>query len=99
MRQQLTEWKQRSQHLLTEGGAKLAELDTLLSDAEQFMWGSTDVELVQQLLEGLRDAKSWVSKVNSFSRSKPTVNSLRPVLQRNPVPCSMPAYLKLAEAY
>lgn len=78
---------------------QVSELDALLLESEQFLWGSTQTDQVQALAEQLAGAKAWVSRVYAFSKSKPTLQALQPIVQREPAPCSMPAFTKLREAY
>ena len=59
-------WVQKAKALLETGGAKVAELDTLLAEGEQFGWGPEDVqEDVAPLETRLRDAKAWVGQVHA----------------------------------
>lgn len=37
-------WSERARALLSKGGAKQTEVDALLSDSEQFMWGSAELD-------------------------------------------------------
>ena len=64
LQQQRDRWQERCTGLLQNGGAKVSELDALAAEAEQYLWGSGDMEALQALSDQLADAKSWVSKVN-----------------------------------
>lgn len=55
---------QRAKTLLETGGAKVAELDALLAEVEQFGWGPAEVQAdVAPLEERLKEAKIWVGQV------------------------------------
>lgn len=55
------------------GGAKVAELDALIAGAEQFLWGPAELAAgVPEVLERLRAAKTWVSKVRAVLQSRST---------------------------
>ena len=57
-------WVSRAKALLETGGAKVAELDALLADAEQFAWGPEEVQAdVAPLESRLKEAKAWVGQV------------------------------------
>ena len=77
----------------------MSELDALLVESEQYLWGSTSVVTIQGLAEQLASTKAWVSKVYAFSKNKPTLQALQPIVERDPAPCSMPAFTKLREAF
>lgn len=77
----------------------MSEVDALLAESEQFLWGSTDIETVQALAEQLASAKAWVSRVYACTKNKPTLQALQPIVERDPAPCSMPAFTKLKDAY
>ena len=64
LQQQRDRWQERCTDLLQHGGAKVSELDALAAEAEQYLWGSGDMEALQALSDQLADAKSWVSKVS-----------------------------------
>lgn len=57
-------WVQKAKALLETGGAKVAKLDTLLAEVEQFGWGPEEVQAdVAPLETRLREAKTWVAQV------------------------------------
>jgi hypothetical protein len=54
----------RARALLETGGAKVAELDALLLEVEQFLWGPAEVSVnVPALEKRLCEAKTWVGQV------------------------------------
>lgn len=99
LQQQRVSWSQRCDHILKEGGVKVSELDSATAEAEQYLWGDNDTEAVKAVAEQLLDAKAWVAKVYAFTKNKPTLQALKPIIQRDPAPCNMPAFTKLMEAF
>ena len=99
LQKQRVSWFQRSEYILKQGGVKVSELDSATAEAEQYLWGDNDTESVQALADQLLDAKAWVSKVYAFTKNKPTLQALKPIIDRTPSPCNMPAFSKLKEAY
>lgn len=99
LQKQRVSWFERSNHILTQGGVKVSELESATAEAEQYLWGDDDIESVQAVADQLLDAKAWVSKVYAFTKHKPTLQALKPIVDRTPSPCSMPAFSKLKEAY
>ena len=99
LQKQRVSWFQRSDYILKQGGVKVSELDSTTAEAEQYLWGDNDTESVQAVADQLLDAKAWVSKVYAFTKNKPTLQALEPIIERTPSPCNMPAFSKLKEAY
>ena len=99
LQNQRVSWFQRSDFILKQGGVKVSELESATAEAEQYLWGDNDTESVQAVADQLLDAKAWVSKVYSFTKNKPTMQALKPIIDRTPTPCNMPAFSKLREAY
>ena len=99
LQQQRVSWSKRCDHILAHGGVKPSELDAVTAECEQYLWGDTDTEAVKAVADKLLDAKAWVAKVYSFTKNKPTLQALQPIIQRVPPPCIMPAFTKLKEAY
>ena len=57
-------WLEDAQQLLQAGGAKVADLDSLLAQVQQFLWGPEDVQAdVAPLHTRLQQAKAWVAQV------------------------------------
>ena len=96
---QRVSWFQRSDFILKHGGVKVSELDSATAEAEQYLWGDNGTQSVQAVADQLLDAKAWVTKVYAFTKNRPTLAALKPVIDRIPPPCSMPAFNKLKEAY
>lgn len=99
LQKQRVSWFQRSDYILKQGGVKVSELDSATAEAEQYLWGDNDTESVQAVADQLLGAKAWVSKVYAFTKNKPTLQALKPIIDRTPSPCNMPAFSKLKEAY
>lgn len=99
LQNQRVSWFQRSDYILKQGGVKVSELDSATAEAEQYLWGNDGTETVQAVADQLLDAKAWVSKVYAFTKNKPTLDTLRPIIERTPHPCHMPAFNKLKEAF
>ena len=99
LQNQRVSWFQRSDYILKQGGVKVSELDSATAEAEQYLWGDDSTETVQAVADQLLDAKAWVSKVYAFTKNKPTMDALKPLIGRTPHPCNIPAFNKLKEAY
>lgn len=99
LQKQRVSWFQRSEFILKQGGVKPSELDNATAEAEQYLWGEDSTESVQAVADQLLDAKGWVSKVYAFTKNKPTLQALKPIIDRTPPPCNMPAFVKLKEAF
>ena len=85
-------WVARAKALLEAGGAKVAELDWLLSNAQQFAWGPPECcgPEVAALLPRLREAKAWVAQVCGPPRGGCCVDAWR-------APPGMPACLPCSQ--
>lgn len=46
--QQAEQWLLRSQDALAQGASRLAELEVLSNEAQQFMWGGTEMDKVRR---------------------------------------------------
>lgn len=99
LQQQRASWSLRCDHILTQGGVKVSELDSATAESEQYLWGDNDTASVKSIAAQLLDAKAWVARVYAFTKNKPTLEALKPIIQREPAPCSMPAFTKLREAF
>ena len=67
----------RSKRLLELGGAKVTELEALIAQAEQFVWGPADITAdISGLHSRLRDAKQWVAQVSPHHCLLPDVPAL-----------------------
>lgn len=99
LQQQRVSWSQRCDYILKQGRVKVSELDSATAESEQYLWGDNDTAAVKAVAEQLLDAKAWVAKVYSFTKNKPTLEALAPIIQRHPAPCTMPAFTKLREAF
>ena len=99
MQQLRVSWSLRCDHILKHGGVKVSELDSATAEAEQYLWGDNDTEAVQAVADQLLNAKAWVAKVYAFTKNKPTLAALKPIIERDPAPCNMPAFTKLKEAH
>ena len=99
LQQQRASWSLRCDHILKQGGVKVSELDSAAAESEQYLWGDNDTGSVKAIAGQLLDAKAWVARVYAFTKNKPTLVALKPIVQREPAPCSMPAFTKLREAF
>lgn len=58
------EWAARAGELLQQGTGKLSEVEALLLESEQFLWGPADVRCTTlPLLQRLHAAKAWAAQV------------------------------------
>ncbi|CAL8461880.1 g1411 [Coccomyxa elongata] len=93
-------WVSRAKALLETGGAKVAELDALLAEAEQFAWGPEEVQAdVAPLESRLKEAKAWVGQVTALLKNKGSMKQLEPVVAWDPAPVYVSGYTKLREGY
>ncbi|KAK9819859.1 hypothetical protein WJX72_003401 [[Myrmecia] bisecta] len=90
-------WHARAKQVLEVGGAKVAELDALIVETEQYAWGGAEFEDVPPVLARLRQAKAWVAQVNGFVKNKPTLEAVAPVLAWDPAPVYVSGFVKLKE--
>ena len=54
-------WAERVQAVMEKGGMKLADIDALLAEADQYCWGDGLAQLPEHVAR-LRDVKAWVTK-------------------------------------
>ena len=58
------DWSTRAEALFGDGTSRPPELEALLQEAEQFLWGPADVRSgTLPLLERLEAARAWVAQV------------------------------------
>ena len=73
--------------------AQLTEVDGALTAAEQFVWGGAEAAPVAELVASLRRARRWASRVSAATKTKPTMELLRPLLAVDPPPMQHPGVL------
>ncbi len=67
-------WYSGADAVMNVGSTKATEVDRLIKEANQFLWGPKDVaEGVLALQQRLRDAKEWLSKVMHHSFEFPHI--------------------------
>ena len=69
------------------------EVDGALTDAEQFVWGGAEATPTAELVASLRRARRWASRVSAATKTKPTMELLRPLLAVDPPPMQHPGAL------
>eukprot|EP00884_Botryococcus_braunii_P010330 jgi/Botrbrau1/19299/Bobra.0073s0042.1 len=99
-RQQRMAWYSSAEAVMNVGSAKASEVDRLIVEANQFLWGTKDVaEGVLALQQRLRDAKDWLSKVNALIKVKGSLEAVGEVVAWSPPPIHVPNFNKLREQY
>ena len=73
LKEQQAGWLARATHVLQHGGITPKDLEELLADAEQYLWGEGDGVAVQQAQLQLQDCKDWADRVAKCLRQKATV--------------------------
>lgn len=68
----------------------MTEVDGALTAAEQFVWGGAEAAPVAELVASLRRARRWASRVSAATKTKPTMELLRPLLAVDPPPMQHP---------
>lgn len=61
-------------------------MEGLIEEAEQFVWGGPEAAEVPALCGRLREARAWVAALNAALKSKPSLESLEPLLAWDPPP-------------
>ncbi|CAD7698303.1 unnamed protein product [Ostreobium quekettii] len=82
----LAAWKQRAENVIKNGGSRVAEIDNLLNDSEQFLWAGSEVGDARKLREKLLSAKDWVATVKRCSGHRAKLEDLEKVVSWQPPP-------------
>lgn len=69
------------------------EVDSLVVEGDQFIWGGQEAEPVEELLTRLRRARRWVGRMSACTKAKPTLEQLEPLLAVDPPPMQHPGAL------
>ena len=92
------QWVASARKLLAEGGAKLVDVDVLLTEAQQYMWGPRACAEARQLEQQLQDAKRWAAEVTACSKAKAALDKVEELLTWVPPPVCASGLAKLREA-
>jgi hypothetical protein len=92
------QWVASARKLLAEGGVKLVDVDVLLTEAQQYLWGPVACTEARQLEQQLQDAKRWAAEVTACSKAKATLAKVEELLAWVPPPVSASGLGKLREA-
>ncbi|XP_020112554.1 uncharacterized protein LOC109727081 isoform X2 [Ananas comosus] len=104
------DWLSNSYHILEKPFSDAA-YNTVLKDAEQFLWADHSMDPVRDMVNKLTEAQKWAIKVRSSlsiisdnvhsknkRMKKVMFNEVKELLSFNPLPCCEPEITKL-EAY
>ena len=69
---------------------QVGELDVVVAQSEQFLWGGREVAMGRGYCEQLRTARTWVSAINSALKTRPTLEAVEVLLARDPLPMHHP---------
>ena len=69
---------------------QMFEVDAVLTAAEQFVWGGVEAAPVAGLVASLKHIRRWASRVSAATKTKPTMQLLRPLLAADPPPMQHP---------
>ena len=96
----LDQWKLRAESVLDADDVNSSEMDTLLYEAMQFLWGGHEVDPLRSLYARLRDSIDWYNGLNRLghgSDAKITVEELNGLINKTPHPSDHPGVLRLKE--
>eukprot|EP00803_Ostreobium_quekettii_P005497 evm.model.scf_1.21 EVM.evm.TU.scf_1.21 scf_1:357513-369896(+) len=90
----LETWKQRAKGVLKDGLSRLAENDALLAEAEQFLWGGSEVGDARALHKELLTVQDWVATLKRCSGPRVRLEDLEKIVNWE----SPPAHFSNLEA-
>jgi hypothetical protein len=90
-------WVEAAQQLLADGTSSPVDLDVLLTEAQQYIWGPAECEEARQLHALLQRAKKWAADVRDCSAGRPSLHQVEELLAWEPPPVAAPGLPQLKE--
>jgi hypothetical protein len=71
-------------------GQQVGDVEALVAEAQQFVWGGPEAAGVPALTSRLQEALAWGAALDAATQAKPTLQALDPLLAWQPPPIAHP---------
>lgn len=96
----LSQWRSQAEMVLASDDVNSTEMETLLFEGMQFLWGGHEVDLQRELYARLKSSIEWYNGLERLGRSrdtKVTVEELKELIGKTPHTTSHPGVVRLKE--